>query len=109
MLEIPENLRGGETNVKSNTQAAAQDQLDQARGRGVQARADQEQQHDHWGRLMGSGYTVRNIKPLKLEPFDTLGVVTDDGLLEEWQGGKVVARGVTQEWIDSNQWGGTRL
>jgi hypothetical protein len=44
-----------------------------------------------WDLLMNSGQ-VRNLKPEKLEPFDTLGIVTDDGVLEEYQNGKVVGR-----------------
>ena len=53
-----------------------------------------------WDLIMNSGQ-VRNIEPEKLEPFDTLGIVTDDGVLEEWQGGKIVGRG----YIDSRNWG----
>lgn len=59
--------------------------------------------HEQWARLMHSGYTVRNVKPEKLDPFDTLGIVTDDGVLEEWQGGKVVGRETMI--IDSTAWG----
>lgn len=61
--------------------------------------------HETWAQRMHSGSTVHNLKPEKLEPFDTLGVVTDDGVLEEWQGGKVVGR----EYIDSRNWGGTKI
>lgn len=73
------------------------------------ARQKAQRHQERWAHLMSSGYTVRNVKPLNMEPCDTLAIVTDDGLFEERQGGKVVARGVTQGWIDSNQWGGTRL
>ena len=61
--------------------------------------------HENWAKIMHSGFTVHNLKPEKLEPYDTLGVVTDDGVLEEWQGGKVVGR----EYIDSRNWGGTKI
>jgi len=70
----------------------------------------QQKQKDNllFAKLMHSGYTVRELEPKKMQPWDTLGIVTDDGLLEEWQGGKVVARGVTQGFIDSTQWGGEK-
>ena len=58
--------------------------------------------HETWARRMHSGFTVRNPRPDKLEPFDTLGIVTDDGVLEEWQGGKVVGR--ESLFIDSENW-----
>ena len=64
---------------------------------------EKQRQHEHWAQLMHSGYTVRNTKPEKLEPYDTLGIVTDDGVLEEWQGGKVVGRETMI--IDSTAWG----
>lgn len=54
-----------------------------------------------FAKLMDVGYTVRNIKPLKLEPFDTLTIV-EDNLFEEFQGGKVVGQG----YIDTVNWGG---
>ena len=45
----------------------------------------------NWDLIVSSGQ-VHNLKPEKLEPFDTLGIVTDDGMLEEYQNGKVVGR-----------------
>lgn len=74
-----------------------------------QAEKKKQALHERWGRLMHSGCTVRELKPKKLDPFDTLGIVTDDGLLEEWQDGKVVARGVTQGYMDSTNWGGKNI
>ena len=61
--------------------------------------------HETWARRMHLGFTVRNLKPEKLEPFDTLAIVTDDGAPGEWQGGKVVGRG----YIDSHNWGGMKI
>lgn len=74
-----------------------------------QTEKKKQQLHEHWGRLMHSGCTVRELKPKKLDPLDTFGIVTDDGLLEEWQGGKVVAQGVAQGYIDSTNWGGKNI
>lgn len=52
--------------------------------------------------IMNSG-RIRNLEPEKLEPFDTLAIVTDDGVLEEYQNGKVVGR--ESLFIDSENWG----
>ena len=66
------------------------------------------QPHKHnWDLLMNSGQ-VRNLKPEKLEPFDTLAVVTDDGIVKEYLGGRVVGqRLVTPHFVrlsDSPNW-----
>ncbi|HZK85702.1 MAG TPA: hypothetical protein VFC58_13765 [Desulfosporosinus sp.] len=49
--------------------------------------------------LIVSSGQVRNLKPEKLEPFDTFGVVT----LEEYHGGKVVGR--ESMILNSENWG----
>ena len=66
-------------------------------------RQEEIQRKERWARLMSSNYTYRKTKTSNLEKGDTLGVVT----LEEFQGGKVVARGTMI--LESTQWGGTRL
>ena len=53
--------------------------------------------------IVNSGQ-VRNLKPKKLDAGDTLTIV-EDGLVEEFKGGKRVHQG----YIDSTQWGGVRL
>ena len=55
-------------------------------------RIEQKKQRHNWDLIINSGQ-VRNLRPEKLYPFDTLAIVTDDGVLEEWQGGWVVGRG----------------
>lgn len=57
--------------------------------------------HEHWAKLMHSGCKVRNLTPMKLEPWDTLPVVGEGGTIEERLGGKVIETG----WIDSTNWG----
>jgi hypothetical protein len=64
---------------------------------------ENQQHHEDWAQLMHSGCKVRELKPEKREPYDTLAVVTDDGVPEEWQGGKVVGR--ESLFIDSRNWG----
>ena len=59
--------------------------------------------HERWAKLMHSDCTVRELRPEKLEPFDTLAIVTDDGLVEEWRDGEVVER--ESMFIDSANWG----
>ena len=67
------------------------------------ARKKEIQRKERWARLMSSNYTYRKAKESNLEKHDTLGVVT----LEEFQGGKVVAR--ESMILDSTQWGGMKL
>ena len=57
-----------------------------------------------WDLIVNSGQ-VRNLRPEKLEPFDTLSVIGDGGMYEERLGGKVVGRG----YIDSTNWGGMKI
>lgn len=59
--------------------------------------------HEEWARLMHSGYKVRNLQPKKLDVCDTLAIVTDDGVLEEYLDGKVVGRSSLLR--DSENWG----
>ena len=56
----------------------------------------------NWAEIMHAGLSVRELKPVKLYPWDTFPVVGDNGTYEERLNGKVVARG----WIDSCNWGG---
>lgn len=63
-------------------------------------RRAEELYHQRWANRMSTGYTIRNIKPVKLEPYDTFGVVT----LEEYHGGQVVSR--DSMILDSTNWGG---
>lgn len=64
--------------------------------------------HESWSRnmsklgseLLFSGYTIRNLIPEKLDPSDTLTILTDDGILTEYRKGKVIDR-----YIDSTNWG----
>jgi len=58
-----------------------------------------------FAKILQIGGTVHNLVPVKLEPYQTLAIVTDDGLVEEYMNGRVVGQG----WIDSVNWGGTRL
>ena len=67
-------------------------------------RMKEEQPKHNWDLLMNSGQ-VRNLKPEKLEPFDTLGIITDDGVLEEYMNGRVVGRG----YVGSHNWGGMKI
>jgi len=53
--------------------------------------------------LITNSGQIRNLNSERLEPFDTLAIVTDDGVLEEWQGGKVVGR--EPLFLDSENWG----
>lgn len=64
---------------------------------------EEAQYHERWANRLSTGYTIRNVKPVKLEPFDTFGVVT----LEEYHGGKVVAR--ESMILNSTNWGGTKI
>ena len=57
------------------------------------------QYRERWSTLMRSGYTIRNTKPEKLGPRDTLRIVT----LEEWRGGRVVDRETMI--LNSKNWG----
>lgn len=57
--------------------------------------------HEHWANLMCSGGMVHDLKPTKLDPWDTLPVRVDGGMYEELQNGKVVGRG----YIDTWNWG----
>jgi len=68
-----------------------------------QVEQKKQRHHERWARLMHTGCTVRELRPEKLESYDTLGIVTDDGALEEWQNGKVVGR--EPLFIDSTAWG----
>ena len=67
-------------------------------------RLKEEQPKHNWDLLMNSGQ-VRNLKPEKLDPFDTLSVIGDGGMYEERLNGKVVGRG----YIDSHNWGGMKI
>lgn len=60
----------------------------------------QRRYHEHWAKLMYSGCKVRDLQTAKLDVCDTLLIVTDDGLAEEYMGGRVVGR----EYIDSTNW-----
>lgn len=59
--------------------------------------------HERWANRMSTGYAIRNLKPLKVEPFDTLGIVT----LEEYHSGRVVDRETMI--LESTNWGGMKL
>ena len=75
--------------------------LDSIRGvvEDYRQRQKEERYRKRWANLMSSSYAIRNIKPVKLEPFDTLGVVT----LEEYHSGKVVDR--DSMILNSTNWG----
>ena len=66
-------------------------------------RVEQKKQKHNWDLIVNSGQ-IRNLKPEKLDPFDTLAVI-GDGVLEEYQNGKVVGRG----YIGSHNWGGMKI
>ena len=66
-------------------------------------RQEEIQRKERWARLMSSNCTYRKAKTSNLEKGDTLGVVT----LEEFQGGKVVARETMI--LNSTNWGGMKL
>ena len=61
--------------------------------------------HERWAEIMHAGRAVRELEPTKLHPYQTLAIVTDDGLVEEYINGRVVGQG----FIDSVQWGGMRI
>jgi len=66
-----------------------------------QAEKEKQQHHEHWARIMHSGCTVRNdVKPLKPSDDDTLMIVDDCGMAEEYFNGKVAKQG----YIDSVNW-----
>ena len=69
-------------------------------------RIEQKKQKHNWDLIVNSGQ-VRNLKPEKLDPFDTHEIV-NDGVLEEWQNGRVVGhRPVTPHFVrlsDSSDW-----
>ena len=67
-------------------------------------RMKKERHKERWDLLMNSGQ-VRNLKPEKLDPFDTLSVIGDGGMYEERLNGKIVGRG----YIDSHNWGGMKI
>ena len=58
----------------------------------------------NWDLIMNSGQ-VRNLKPEKLDPFDTLSVIGDGGMYEERLNGKIVGRG----YIGAHNWGGMKI
>jgi hypothetical protein len=64
-------------------------------------RKKEARRRERWARLMSANYTVRNLRSVKLEPFDTLPVVGEGGMYEERLNGKVVGNG----YIDSENWG----
>ena len=66
-------------------------------------RMKKERHKVRWDLIVNSGQ-VRNLKPEKLDPFDTHEIV-NDGVLEECLNGKVVGRG----YIDSRNWGGMKI
>ena len=69
-------------------------------------RMKKERHKVRWDLIVNSGQ-VRNLKPEKLDPFDTHEIV-NDGVLEEWQNGRVVGhRSVTPHFVrlsDSPDW-----
>ena len=67
-------------------------------------RIEQKKQKYNWDLIVNSGQ-IRNLKPEKLDPFDTLAVIGDGGMYEERLKGKVVGRG----YIDSTNWGGMKI
>lgn len=44
-------------------------------------------------KLLHSSYSARNAKREKLQPYDTLAIITDDGVYVEYMNGKIVGRG----------------
>ena len=66
------------------------------------ARKKETRRNERWARLMSSNYEFRKAKASNLEKDDTLGVVN----LEEYQGGKVVARETMI--LNSTNWGGMK-
>jgi len=58
-----------------------------------------------FARIMHAGRAVHHLKPERFDPYQTLVIVTDDGMVEEYMNGRVVGQG----YIDSVQWGGVRL
>lgn len=57
-------------------------------------RLEEQRQKESRVRLMLSGYTVRNVIPQKLRPYDTLVVLTDDGVFTERMNGRIVGHWV---------------
>jgi len=69
------------------------------------ARRAAERYHQRWANRMSTGYTIRNLKPGKLRPFETHAVVTDEGLSVEYINGRIVGQDYSPVLINSVNWG----